>query len=48
MVQLHNLKTIDTAVLEELFFSGLIGNVPINSIIPFILNMKSDPTSIQL
>lgn len=48
MVQLHTLKTIDTAVLEELFFSGLIGNVPINSIIPFILNMKSDPTSIQL
>ena len=27
-------------LLEELFFSGLIGNVQIDSVIPYILNMQ--------
>lgn len=29
------------AITEELFFAGLIGNVQIDSIIPYILKMES-------
>ena len=29
-------------MLEELFFSGLIGSVQIDSVIPYILNMQVD------
>ena len=29
-------------LLEELFFSGLIGSVQIDSVIPYILNMQVD------
>uniref|UniRef100_A0A8C4I8A6 Nuclear receptor subfamily 2 group C member 1 n=1 Tax=Dicentrarchus labrax TaxID=13489 RepID=A0A8C4I8A6_DICLA len=35
------LRLISAAVTEELFFAGLIGNVQIDSIIPYILKMES-------
>ena len=38
--QLSSLKSLQPNLLEELFFSGLIGNVPINSVIPYILSMQ--------
>jgi hypothetical protein len=37
---LSSLKSLQPKLLEELFFSGLIGSVPINSVIPFILSMQ--------
>ena len=38
--QLSSLKSLQPNLLEELFFSGLIGNVPIDSVIPYILSMQ--------
>lgn len=32
---------ISATVTEELFFAGLIGNVQIDSIIPYILKMET-------
>uniref|UniRef100_A0A7N8X8L5 Nuclear receptor subfamily 2 group C member 1 n=1 Tax=Mastacembelus armatus TaxID=205130 RepID=A0A7N8X8L5_9TELE len=41
LVRLPALRLISAAVTEELFFAGLIGNVHIDSIIPYILKMES-------
>lgn len=41
LLRLPALRLISAAVTEELFFSGLIGNVQIDSIIPYILKMES-------
>lgn len=41
LVRLPALRLISAAITEELFFSGLIGNVQIDSIIPYILKMES-------
>ncbi|KAM4554283.1 nuclear receptor subfamily 2 group C member 1 isoform 1-T2 [Fundulus diaphanus] len=41
LVRLPALRLISAAVTEELFFAGLIGNVQIDSIIPYILKMES-------
>lgn len=41
LVRLPALRLISAAVTEELFFTGLIGNVQIDSIIPYILKMES-------
>lgn len=46
---------MNSSITEELFFTGLIGNVSIDSIIPYILKMEtaeynsqdSDPTEWQ-
>jgi len=35
------LRSFPPDILEELFFSGLIGNVKIDSVIPYILNMET-------
>ena len=35
------LRSFPPDLLEELFFSGLIGNVKIDSVIPYILNMEA-------
>jgi hypothetical protein len=35
------LRSFPSDLLEELFFSGLIGNVKIESVIPYILNMEA-------
>lgn len=47
---------MNSSITEELFFTGLIGNVTIDSIIPYILKMEtaeynsqdSEPTEWQL
>lgn len=41
LVRLPALRLISAAVTEELFFAGLIGNVQIDSIIPYILKMET-------
>ncbi|XP_029952703.1 nuclear receptor subfamily 2 group C member 1 [Salarias fasciatus] len=41
LLRLPALRLISPAVTEELFFAGLIGNVQIDSIIPYILKMES-------
>lgn len=41
LLRLPALRLISASVTEELFFAGLIGNVQIDSIIPYILKMES-------
>ncbi|XP_028306666.1 nuclear receptor subfamily 2 group C member 1 isoform X1 [Gouania willdenowi] len=41
LLRLPALRLISAGVTEELFFTGLIGNVQIDSIIPYILKMES-------
>uniref|UniRef100_H2V2K5 Nuclear receptor subfamily 2, group C, member 1 n=1 Tax=Takifugu rubripes TaxID=31033 RepID=H2V2K5_TAKRU len=41
LVRLPALRLISANVTEELFFAGLIGNVQIDSIIPYILKMET-------
>ncbi|XP_044740986.1 nuclear receptor subfamily 2 group C member 1-A-like isoform X2 [Chrysoperla carnea] len=40
LLRLPPLRAFDATVLEELFFVGLIGNVEINSVIPYIYAMN--------
>ena len=42
LLRLSPLRSLQPDVLEELFFSGLIGNVQIDTVIPFILNMGAE------
>ncbi|CAH1153276.1 unnamed protein product [Phaedon cochleariae] len=39
LLRLPPLRAIDSSILEELFFAGLIGQVQIDSVIPYILRM---------
>ena len=48
LTRLPALRLLNPAVMEELFFAGLIGNVQIDSIIPYILRMESEDYSSQL
>ncbi|XP_074929296.1 nuclear receptor subfamily 2 group C member 2 isoform X4 [Chelonoidis abingdonii] len=41
LVRLPALRLMSSCITEELFFTGLIGNVPIDSIIPYILKMET-------
>ncbi|XP_022245332.1 nuclear receptor subfamily 2 group C member 2-like isoform X2 [Limulus polyphemus] len=41
LLRLPALRSLQPNITEELFFAGLIGNVQIDSIIPYILNMDS-------
>ncbi|VEN55554.1 unnamed protein product [Callosobruchus maculatus] len=41
LLRLPPLRGLDSAILEELFFAGLIGQVQIDSVIPYILKMGS-------
>ena len=41
LLSLSPLRSIQPDVLEELFFAGLIGNVQIDSVVPYILKMES-------
>lgn len=41
LLRLPALRSLQPSITEELFFSGLIGNVQIDSIIPYILKMDS-------
>ncbi|KAJ8393389.1 hypothetical protein AAFF_G00061110 [Aldrovandia affinis] len=41
LLRLPALRLMSASITEELFFTGLIGNVQIHSIIPYILKMES-------
>ncbi|XP_076859262.1 nuclear receptor subfamily 2 group C member 2 isoform X2 [Brachyhypopomus gauderio] len=41
LMRLPALRLMSSSITEELFFTGLIGNVPIDSIIPYILKMET-------
>jgi orphan steroid hormone receptor 2 len=41
LLRLITLKSLQPQITEELFFSGLVGNVQIESIIPYILKMDT-------
>ncbi|KAM9312839.1 nuclear receptor subfamily 2 group C member 1 [Gastrophryne carolinensis] len=48
LLRLPALRLMSAAVMEELFFAGLIGNVQIDSIIPYILRMESTDYNTQI
>ncbi|XP_055789229.1 nuclear receptor subfamily 2 group C member 1-A-like isoform X2 [Salvelinus fontinalis] len=48
LLRLPALRLMNAAVTEELFFTGLIGNVQIDSIIPYILKMESTDYNSQV
>ncbi|KAG8191055.1 hypothetical protein JTE90_029495 [Oedothorax gibbosus] len=48
LLRLPALRSLQPSITEELFFSGLIGNVQIDSIIPYILSMDSSEYTPQL
>ena len=41
LLLLGPLRSLQPDVLEELFFAGLIGNVQIDSVVPYILKMEA-------
>lgn len=41
LLRLPTLRSLQPAIMEELFFAGLIGNVQIDNIIPYILRMET-------
>ena len=41
LLRLAPLRSLQPDVLEELFFAGLIGNVQIDSVVPYILKMEA-------
>ena len=47
LLRLPSLRIISPQVMEELFFAGLIGNVQIDSIIPYILRMEPTQYNVQ-
>jgi len=42
LLRLSPLRSLQSDVIEEIFFTGLIGNIQINTIIPHILKMNPD------
>lgn len=42
LLKLNILRSLDADLVEELFFSKLIGMVQINNVIPHILNLGTD------
>ncbi|XP_046890779.1 nuclear receptor subfamily 2 group C member 1 [Hypomesus transpacificus] len=48
LLRLPALRLMSATVTEELFFAGLIGNVQIDSIIPYILKMESTDYNSQV
>ena len=47
LLRLPPLRALQPQVMEELFFAGLIGNVQIDSVIPYILRMGAGEYSSQ-
>lgn len=47
LLRLSPLRSLQPDVLEELFFAGLIGNVQIDSVIPYILKMEASEYQAQ-
>ncbi|XP_040264845.1 nuclear receptor subfamily 2 group C member 1 isoform X2 [Bufo bufo] len=48
LLRLPALRLMSAAIMEELFFAGLIGNVQIDSIIPYILRMENADYNSQI
>ncbi|XP_043943576.1 nuclear receptor subfamily 2 group C member 1 isoform X3 [Protopterus annectens] len=48
LVRLPALRLLNACITEELFFTGLIGNVQIDSIIPYILKMETTDYTTQV
>jgi hypothetical protein len=48
LLRIPPLKALNPQVMEELFFAGLIGNVQIDSVIPYILRMEAGEYNGQL
>lgn len=48
LLRLPPLRALDPQVLEELFFAGLIGQVQIDSVIPYILRMGNGVTGMRI
>ena len=48
LLRLMNLKSLSNFITEQLFFSGLIGEVQIDSVLPFILNQMDRMDSTEL
>ncbi|XP_075712961.1 nuclear receptor subfamily 2 group C member 1 isoform X5 [Rhinoderma darwinii] len=48
LLRLPALRLMSAAIMEELFFAGLIGNVQIDSIIPYILRMETTDYNSQI
>ncbi|XP_035238416.1 nuclear receptor subfamily 2 group C member 2 isoform X1 [Anguilla rostrata] len=48
LMRLPALRLMSSNITEELFFTGLIGNVPIDSIIPYILKMETAEYNSQI
>ncbi|XP_063303165.1 nuclear receptor subfamily 2 group C member 1 [Pelobates fuscus] len=48
LLRLPALRLMSAAITEELFFAGLIGNVQIDSIIPYILRMETSDYNTQV
>ena len=46
LLTLPNIRSLSSTITEELFFAGLIGNVQIDSIIPYILQMDAGHTNL--
>lgn len=41
LLRLPPLRALEPSVVEELFFAGLIGQVQIDSVVPYILRMSN-------
>ncbi|XP_052250122.1 orphan steroid hormone receptor 2-like isoform X1 [Dreissena polymorpha] len=48
LLRLPPLQALQANIMEELFFAGLIGNVQIDSIIPYILRMETAEYNTQM
>ncbi|XP_072050493.1 orphan steroid hormone receptor 2-like isoform X3 [Amphiura filiformis] len=48
LLRLPTLRLLNPTIMEELFFAGLIGNVQIDSIIPYILRMETTDYNAQI
>ena len=48
LLRLPPLQALQANIMEELFFAGLIGNVQIDSIIPYILRMETAEYNSQM
>lgn len=45
ILKVHSLRSLDADLIEELFFSKLIGMLQINNVVSHILSLGSDYTS---
>lgn len=48
LLRLPTLRSLQPNIMEELFFAGLIGNVQIDSVIPYILRMETSDYASQM